>query len=345
MDKIIYPVSQLDKYLPNTPATFYLSYTGESIIPGSIGLSFIPTVNNLQAGTVLTIDPLVGAHAFIDSIQQETAISTFSVVSSYPRFVKSRRYSNWNKNNVGLNKSDQMVNVSSDWAYFDGKSCIIFPEIELNKTTQNLNSSKFGFIKITVNFQPASSIFTCSDTNSPNLSYDITKLRLHYKTVADTNDKSPVVFGTYAYNFSNLVSDNQIIAENITSMRVTGMFGTFQNLTNAQNPLFSELAFDNPMINELRFQFNDTQALLNYSITDQSEIVLNAIAALNDNGMTAYNPTGEDVGINKGPLVFGLKLPYPIDSSQKKITTIIKSSASNTNTFGLHYYFVGFVTY
>lgn len=346
MNKIIYPVSQLPAYQPGTNVSFYLSMENQRLVKGSLALSGKVTVSGLNAGTFMFTDNLIGAHAFFDGIAVETAITNFPVVNAYPRWIKSKRYCNWNKNSINLDKGAQMINVSGDFSYFNGQSFLIYPDIPINNSSDDLSYSKFGNIKISMNLTTALNAFFMSDGNSPDFNYSISDLKLHYKTLPDNMSKEIITFDTYSYNYTNIVSNNQIVTENISSMLVESMFGTFQVDGTSQVVTYNKAQFDDCGLQKVQFKFNDTQSYLNFALDTRGAIVLNSLAALNSNGMTSFTPTAEDVNVGTGPVSFGLKLPYPVNSSNSSITTNLSTTqVQPNNTYILHYYFVGKTAY
>lgn len=340
-NKIAYPTSMKDQYDPSTNVTFNLSMENQELIPGSIAISgkFTYSGNNGQA---VYLDPLVGAHAFIDNIiQSSDLLGNQPTVDGYGRYVKLRRLCNWDKSDAILNQGKEWSSPTGNAAWFNGQYFVIKPKISFNNASANLSYSKFGNISIQLYLPAIQNIFSIAAAQA-GFTYKIEDLKLSYQTVKDSGNKGQVVMKTSAYGLHSMVSNNQIISQNVGGMVVDAFLNCFQSQADAIDVTKNPFALGNPAVTEVSFQFNDQDnALLANSYKTPEEISVNAIAAFNRNNMTKYWLDASDMqSFVTSPLV-GLQLPAPINLANNRLTQDIMSNAANNNKYNCHTFYEG----
>lgn len=341
-NKICYPSSQKDQYDPSNNVTFNLSMENQALVPGSIAISGKLTYSG-NAGQAVYLDPLVGCHAFVDNIiQSSERLGNLPTVDGYGRYVKMRRLCNWSKADVVLNTGKEWCAPTGDADWFNGQYFVFKPKIAFNNASAPLSYAKFGNISIQVYLPQIQNIFAIAAAQA-GFTYKIEDLKVSYQTVADSPAFNvPIQMMTSASAIHSMVSNNQIISQNIGGMMVDSFLSSFMLQTDAVDVTKNPFLLGNPSVTEVSFQFNDQDnALIANSYKTPEEISVNAIASFNRNNMTKYWLDASDMKTYVTSPIVGLQLPSLVNLAASRLTHDIMSAAANNNKFNCYTYFEG----
>ena len=277
----------------------------------------------------IKIDRLVGAHAFIESIQTSFFNGTNLVenLTEYSRFVKMK-----NAGRKDINSMNNGSNVCELLAPLDDMTNLILkgttppdnttapqaplapdfsikPEFCLNNASGNphLPYSKSGAIRITVNLARIFSALYGLDV-STTTKYSISDLKLSFSSVpedpATMTDKS--VMRTIINLKQSIESSFANIGVKVPEIcdRVSCSFQK-QNQENTAKNNNQELA-KVPQLTDVQFLFNDsTNSLISFQLRDYEEVISRYIGSFYDTGKNVL--TTNNLADNDG---FGIGLDF-----------------------------------
>jgi hypothetical protein len=298
----------------------------------------------------IKLDRLVGAHAFIESMQTSFFNGTNLVenLTEYPRYVKMK-----NAGRKGVNEMNNGSNVCELLAPVDDMTTLVLkgttppsqttpaqspldpdfsikPEFCLNNATGNphLPYSKSGAVRITINLARTFSALYGLDVDSTT-SYSISNLKLSFSSVPEDpshmDDKS--VMRTIINLKQSIESSFANIGVKVPEIcdRVSCSF-QLQNQENTAKNNNTELAKVKGLT-EVQFLFNDsTNSLISFLLRDYEEVVSRYIGSFYDTGKNALstnqlaNNDGFGVGLDFDDFVdlrnqrFSLQLSSAINS-------------------------------
>lgn len=349
--KTIIPNDQVSLWKENSLVTCDINLVGQEQVLGSLRVSgdfytnFSGAIPNggagtaAQAGSTLTIDPIIGAHSFFSDWAVSTdLLGNLPVNTDYGRVVKQYRWSNLDKNDLPL-LGKEMCGIS-DFTFYDGKSFEITPMIDINSSNKNLSYEKVGNMRIQVWLPAFKRIFATTNTN-PNLTYGITNLKFHIDVMPSSGYKGPVELDTYYVETPSLVTPQQTIMSNVGNMDVKAVSISFQNIS---APSANYYAFDNIQPQQIGFQLNDLiNGLTSFNLKQPSEIAKNGLS-LNRNGYEKYYPDASDQ--NSQVSLVGVAYPSLLNAAENKFSVFIQSAAPNNgNVFTAHVVYSGIREY
>jgi hypothetical protein len=306
------PTNVKDTYNPDDLVDFSIDSFGRNIVKNSIEIQFkyqiydggaliSPTGDNYYVG----FNEKVGGHTFFDSFnvstQKQGSLENLSV--SYPRFINMQECANeqdsdyMNMSKVCELKSPdfnistlQTVNPTrnnlnpADPGNAMYTDACIKPICTVNRTTSDIPFRLTGPIRISTNLATSNNALedVKPSTNS-NLSYTLTEIRLHYRTVPDTGVIMNIGMDKIIGIKTTIGTSNASISTNVPSSACKGVVISFQKLQNENSILHDNNKLENPKINRLQFLYNGNSSYINYELTDQQSMISRMLTAW-DNG-------------------------------------------------------------
>ena len=167
--------------------------------------------------------------------------------------------------------------------------------------------------------------------------YQLSNLRVTYRSIADSKDPSKVIMGTVHNIKSNILSGTASVSANVPAVCDSVAMSFIQN-QHENVPVYDSHKLENVEdISEVQYIFNDqTNSLITYSITDETEILDRFLDAMNE---TSHNQVSIDKFRANSSWCCGLNFEAPIDLSQNRFTLQITSGVNNAYPVNVFMYF------
>ena len=341
----------------------------------------IATPNGGQTGSLKTqnsqtdfqLDPLTGAHSFIDSIATEFSNAgrnsgTVESLQEYPRYAKMY-YSGTQTTDGQMGSacapelrcsSGKVSNIilrGGQAGKPDGETFIatnphelatfaVRPRFLLNSaSSQNgeptLSERQVGSVRISIRLARFANVFNGASAIAEITSYALSNVRLLYQTYADDGTDSPLICRTKA-NIKQNVNGNAITLNARLPIKANSMTASFFPVADMNSAQKNTLALpEPPAITRLEFSFNDsTNSYISYELRDRNTILQRAIQSLNP--MDETNALSLDV-IKAGDFyMLGLGWDQFIDLSRQKFSLLLNSGIGSSGTdYTIYSYFHG----
>ena len=310
------------------------------------------TVDGTNQPTVTTpltnigFDRTAGAHAFIDSVQvssiQQGLIEN---ITNYNRYVAMASHATHDRLDL-LNSNlmcelrgplDEWTNLVSQGisnAATDGGTAAkedadfsLKPVCALNRMSgDDLPSSKTGSITLTCNLA-RNRIALMGSGQLATSTYEIRNLRVTYQSVADDGSASQTGMRTIYNIKSSVLSGAASISANVPAM-CSSVVMSFCDTRHENSLADNALALEAPQaLTEVSYEFNNqTNSLITYNITDQTEMLERFLDAMGDGG---HNQVAKDTWKANQGFALGLDFDGLVDLSQNRFSVQLQSGANN----------------
>ena len=355
----VQPQSVQASYTEYNSMDFLLSVgEGRSLLPGSVRILADLTVNSsgsIRSTGSITFNRNCGGHAFIDSIQVQTQNQGLLENSqNYGRYVNMDANASLDAldmvdsiNACELRCPNQVVstdlcqgithNVGTGADIVSDADFSIRPLICLNKMDRDLPFSKSGIVTVQLNLaRNMSALFGQSQTVDAN--YSLSNVRCCYKSIVEPMDKSPVNMGVVYSVKSNILSGNASISANVPAVCDSVAINFIQN-QHENVPVYDNYKNEAVQgLEEVQFIMNDqTNSLVTYQLTDQTEILERFIDAMRD---TSHNQVSQQKFRSNCAFGAGINFESPVDLSNNRFTLQITSGVSNAYPVNVFMYFM-----
>ena len=370
MDKMymyhsVIPENKKDSYTEYDNIDMMMTFEGRSLNLNSVRLEGVLSVTN--NGTSLSssaneakdikLDKLVGAHAFVESIQ--TSFQNGGLIENlneYPRLVKSMTSAT-----EGVNSMNNASNVCQLKAPTDEMTNLLLKgvEVESQLTTpistdpdfsikpkfclnsaigDHLPYSKSGAIRVSINLARVFAVVFGLDVSSLT-KYSISDLRLTFTSVPEMPQhmEGAIVMNTILNLKQSIQSSFASIQTKVPAI-CRGVTISFlkQSAENAERENNTQL-MKVEGLNEVQYLFNDsTNSLISYILRDYEEVVSRAIDSVYDSGKN--NATMNNLADNQGFLA-GLDFGGMVDLRNQKFGFQLESAITSADPMVAFMYF------
>ena len=357
------PENQKNEYEPYDTVDFMVTFQGQSLQLGSVKLE--GTVDVTHNGLFLDrpanqnldikYDPMVGAHAVVESVQTEMLGEVFESLNEYPRMVKqsavarNSKQDMFNSSNVaemrcphsivsnGILKGSGVRNQLTTRLRDPPDFSIKLDNI-LNSSTDLLPYDRTGPIRVSLNLSRVESFLYGEDVDE-NTSYSLSNLRLCYYTVDGMENRAPIELRRKLNIKQSLQSNLSNVATKVPSNSVEAMTASFQIQQNENSYKNNNLILEKvPSLSELTFLFNDqSNAVVSFVIKSNVEVLERYVEAL---GETKRNDLAVCNMNNNEGYGIGLRMdPGPVDLSNQKFSVQLNSGISSNKPLIMYMYF------
>jgi len=317
--------------------------------------------NNVRITTEnVLLDPLVGAHSFIENINTSVSgVNVENIGQDYPRMVKmltssTERPSDMNMahnlcelkcatEGVALNLLRGEKVKKNTTGGFHEVDCdfSIKPVFCLNQVVspvRQLSSSKLGDVRVSITLsRNMSALYGLSCQQG--YSYEIVNPRLCYTTYPDDGQQGEVVF-------KRRISLKQSFASNLAQLNFnvpmvcSRFYGSFLKQASENKPQQNNCELQRPSnINELQYLWNNsTNEYISYQLRSNSEILERAIDSIGDTGKNSASMA--KLHSNEG-FIIGMDMGDNVDLSSNKMSVVIDSHQPSGEPMLLYMYFEG----
>jgi hypothetical protein len=354
------PEARQDTYIEYNNVDFILAVgEGKSLMRNSVRINGdieITKDGTARAEGKVFLDPRIGVHACIDSIQTnfQGAGGVKEVIANYGRWacmdaVGTIYEDDYNSAKYQVEQRAPTENVAARLALGEvtlGTTPItqdldfsIKPLCVLNKMSgDNLPFEKSGEIRVTINLARNMAALMGANQGT-GATYVLRNLHCSYSSVP--TEKNPAKTTTTmrsVYNVkSTILSGSANIQAQVPAM-CDAMSASFQAQNRENVNVFSNYDCNTvPGITNLEFLFNDaTNKYITYQMTDQNEMVHRYIDSFHSTGHQQM--TLDKFRTNKG---FGVGLNFQgfIDLSQQRFGLQLDSDVNNLSPYNVYMYF------
>lgn len=326
-----------------------LKYPGRKIVANSIRVSGKLQLWNGPAQVVdpantdnVFFDGMVGAHSFFNNwVTSSDNLGVIELLNNYPRWVKSKATGTLDEDALFNSSKVCELRVARDYdthalmigemsSAFDGNAPVtrqndidfyIKPDIALNNCSGDLSYSKFNNIKVSFRLARNVNALFGSATNAGTMTYRITDLKLHFRSVPD-NGPEPVTF-SIKYSISQGISTGASVIQvkapiECDSVAVNFIAEQDDSSRTANNYKLEDL----PLLDEVEYEYNNaTNSLISFNMRNREE--LNYFTEMGMKSMGVDNMSLDKLEINKSFLIaYGFPSQSLLNS---KITINVKS--------------------
>ena len=368
------PQNVKSTYTAGGNVDFMLAFPGRSLELGSIRLEGVLSakINGVQVPTAVDggpvnasdeiyMDPFVGAHSFVESVQTQMNGSQLETIQDYPRYVKMEvtakqsQTDMMNSQNVcelkgpDLEASRQCLFGEQLQAQAAQDNQIlpdfsIRPMVILNQASGLLPYRKSSDIRLTFNLEEVSKVLFGRDWDSADCTYELSELRVTFKSMMDGGPSSdgPLIFKrtiSLKQTFETSVANLNMRVPGICQAFHVSFIPTAEEADSATNCLALHRVRG---LSQVQYSYNDsTNALISYRLQDQVEWLGRYLESFQDprdgsNAAVLTHVYGNDV------FGLGLNLGGPIDLSQQKLTIQINSLTNEVTT--AFFYFTSIIS-
>lgn len=369
------PQNVKSTYTAGDNVDFMLAFPGRSLELGSIRLEGVLSakINGVQVPTAVDaggpvnasdeiyMDPFVGAHSFVESVQTQMNGSQLETIQDYPRYVKMEvtakqsQTDMMNSHNVcelkgpDLEASRQCLFGEQLQAQAAQDNQIlpdfsIRPMVILNQASGLLPYRKSSDIRLTFNLEEVSKVLFGRDWDSADCTYELSELRVTFKSMMDGGPSSdgPLIFKrtiSLKQTFETSVANLNMRVPGICQAFHVSFIPTAEEADSATNCLALHRVQG---LSQVQYSYNDsTNALISYRLQDQVEWLGRYLESFQDprdgsNAAVLTHVYGNDV------FGLGLNLGGPIDLSQQKLTIQINSLTNEVTT--AFFYFTSIIS-
>ena len=216
----------------------------------------------------------------------------------------------------------------------------IKPHICLNKVSgqgsPTLSHTKSGAVKLSFNLARNLEVLVGRDVTN-NYSYNVSNLKICFRSVPDANPKNAVLMNTTLCLKSSLNS-----AFSNTSSKVPAVCNAvsvvFLNQLHEYQPTFNNQALEEPPnIRDVNYIFNDsTNQYISYQIDERNEMIQRGLESLDF--VSSANVGLDLLSANKS-FILGINFNTDIDLSSQKFNLQMNSDITNASPFLMYQYF------
>jgi len=318
----------------------------------------------VKAGTRITIDNHVGAHAFFDNVSVVLSQGGGQIenIDNYGRWVKMVNSATSSEDDN--HRADALCELRSPnlrhteyllkkrLTKSQDSTLAILPDMSvalkccLNRPIQGnfLDFAKTGSIRVQVKFARNVSVLSGVDSGTasfPAPNYTLSNLRCVFKSVIAQNQ--PTVLQRVLSMNQSLESNNSTVSTSVPAV-VNAVSAVFLTQSRENNYLFNNFALERPdNISNIQMNYNDTtNAYQTFRLDNQQEILSNYLESLRSAGIN-------DAKLNKVDSndCFGAGIDFKenIDfSSGNKFSLQIESGIDNSQPVILFLYFHSLVS-
>jgi hypothetical protein len=331
---------------------------GRSLLPGSVRILADLKVNSTgvtRSTGGITFNRNCGGHSFVDSIQVQTANQgLLENLQNYPRYVNMDANASLDNldmvdsiNACELRCPNQLVStdmcngITADLTTgtdpINDADFSIRPLMCLNKMDRDLPMSKSGIVTVQLTLaRNMSALFGAAQTTDAN--YSLSNLRCCYKSIVEPKNNAPVNMGVVYNVKSNILSGTASISANVPAVCDSVAINFIQN-QHENVPVYDNYKNESVQgLEELQFIMNDqTNSLVTYQLTDQTEILERFIDAMRD---TSHNQVSQQKFRSNCAFGCGIRFSEPIDFSNNRFTLQLSSGVTNQYPVNVFMYFM-----
>ena len=342
----VQPQSVKDSYSQYDNVDFLISPgPNRSLVRNSVRV--IAEVAVHSTGTTRTtggihIDPRIGAHTFIDSLQVNFSAGGLKEnISAYPRYVAMSSVASLADSDMlnglhacELKATSEVVTeaycngitptLTTATPYTENVDFSIKPMCALNKMTGgDLPFAKSGIVTLTLNLaRNESALYGTSQSTTAN--YSLSNLRCTFNTVPDLKTNESIEMRTINTVKSNVLSGNANISANVNAICNAVSISFLEQIQENVSVWNTHNLSDVNGWAETQYIMNSaTNSLVTYRITDRTELLERFISSM-------YNSSHNSVSVdkyraNKGAGCMGLDFDGEIDLSTNRFTLQLQS--------------------
>lgn len=357
----IFPESQKEEYeTTNEVIDFVLTFPNKKIVQNSFYVSGFAEFTTNGSASIPNVnvnayyDPLLGAHSFFNYVSVKTDNQgVISINNNYPKFVKMKLNGKDTKRAYAQESEATMAGITYDKSTTTGLMlgstdtsgllpwCVKLM-IPLNDMMGNPSFKKTGSIRVSLSLNDGKAILQGDSSILPAPKVKLSSLQAHYMTFDDDGEDTPVFLKVVnsAQHTVTSGNDNFYLNSSIPSYAVIGSFTPSNYLNNVN---VGQYELTNPNISSLVWSFNDqTNKVITYNLRNDTEILLNAMYAL-DSNKAAYNFAqleGQDY-IGSDSYMIGVNIGQQIDFRKQKLGVNVQSAINSSRKNQLDLYFLG----
>jgi len=353
----VVPQSEKTAYTQFDQCSFLISVgTGRSLLPNSVRvLGDIKVLKNPTDRSTANQcwDKNVGAGGFIDSISVQTQNQgLLENIQNYPRYVAMDSCATLNEldmlnslnmcelktvNQIQATKLAQGIapSLTTGTPVIRDPDFSVKPLCCVNKMSRDLPFDKTGIVTLQLNLQRDMTALFGAQQDSA-CTYEISNLRVTYKSIADPKDPSPTVMGVVYNVKSNILSGTASISANVPAVCDSVAISFIQDQHDSV-PVYNSYKLENVQgLEEVQYLFNDsTNSLIAYVIRDQQEMVERFLDSISN---SSHNQVSQQKWRSNGGFALGLNFEVPVDLSKNRFTMQLGSSATNLNQYPVNCY-------
>tara|TARA_R110002126_G_scaffold51499_5_gene140775 strand:+ start:1145 stop:2266 length:1122 start_codon:yes stop_codon:yes gene_type:complete len=330
---------------------------GRSLLPGTIRITGELRVNealNTRSTGKRTFAPNCGAHAFCDSISVQTQNQgLLENLQNYPRYVNMDATASLatldmldSRNQCELRATLQKTStdyclgvtptLTTGTAVTENIDFSFKPLVCLNKADRDMPMARTGTITLQLNLaRNMSALF--GESQDAATTYELVNLKCHYKSIMDSQNPAPINMGVVYNVKSNILSTTASISANVPAVCDSVAISFIQN-QHENVPVYDSHSLES-LVNlaEVQYIFNDqTNSLITYNITDQTEMLERAVEAMRN---TSHNQVSMDKFRANQSFILGLNFEDAVDLSKNRFTCQIQSGVDNVRPTNVFMYF------
>ena len=362
----VVPQNEASSYSENDQIDFLLDFQGRKLLPGSVRFEAVLNVTK-SAGVAndlrfLKLDPVVGAHSFIESITTETALQgNIEVISSdYSRYVKMKRQATLGENDLlaasklselcspDCRTSSSHLRLKQNVNGTNGKKIPNDFSIKIENCVNNINGplsyNKSGYVKLSAVLAQSVKAFYGGSNALTTVSYNLENVRVKFQTIPEDNKNPPLQMRTAYLVKQTLTSASANVSSKVPSV-CSGFVGSFLKTDNDLNRIENSKKLElPPTMDEVRVLFNDnTNNLLTYNLRNVNDQILKGAAAFGNDGSLPNMLSNNKIGSDMGGYILGANFDTQVNLTNQKINVQISSGISNVNSHNIYLYFLGIV--
>ena len=361
-------------------ADYVLNFPNRKIVAGSIRITANVVATDTKVQSLATqhlyVDPLVGAHAFYDTMTTSMdKVGQVESIQDYGRFIKTIAQAKESRTDMfkgskvcelkapNANWSETVLKGTSSTRNDDAGAAVpglvitddadfsIKPTICLNSAVGGdgtMSFRKSGSIRLTLRIARAlsavygPSVSTSAEATAASIS--LKNMKVHFATVPDDGSDAPLTMN----NIVNIQSTIQSTFANIScqvpavcrAVSATVIRADRQNAGGLDNPLQCEVL---PEFKTVEFIYNNTinNSLVSYQINDYAELLERYVKSVSDSDHS--HTSMWEIKHNAG---FGIGLTFDglMDLRRQRFQIQISSSVSSGSPYAISLFFWGVQT-
>ena len=361
-------------------ADYVLNFPNRKLVAGSIRITANVVATDSKVKSLATqhlyVDPLVGAHAFYDTITTSMdKVGQVESIQDYGRFIKTISQAkdsrtdmfkgskvcelkapnaNWSETvlkGTSSTRNDDTDTKVPGLVITDDADFSIKPTICLNSAVGGdgtMSFRKSGSIRLTLRIARAlAAVYGPSvslSTEATKASISLKNMKIHFATVPDDGTDAPMTMN----NIVNIQSTIQSTFSNIScqvpavcrAVSATMIRADRQNAGGLDNPLQCEVL---PEFKTVEFIYNNTinNSLVSYQISDYAELLERYVKSVSDSDHS--HTSMWEIKHNAG---FGIGLTFDglMDLRRQRFQIQISSSVSSDAPYAISLFFWGVQT-
>ena len=366
----LFPTNKKTVYSSLENIDFNLSFPNRALVCNSVRIEgTVEIYSDTDVRTVITddiyVDPLIGANAFIESIQTTAEQKgILENVQNLPRFCKMY--------NSGSNDPSDMVNISNtselksssllaskniflgnfnadmteaEALVAEGNSFSIKPYFILNQTSRgesggsvNLENATMGDIRISLRTTANNASLFGADAG-PSCYYLLRDISLVFHSLPSTGTQDKLVMRTKQLIRQSIQSGMGVISVNVPQL-TNGVSISFLESVKQNADYYNNVQLDKiPNVEQVEFLINDSPSdFITFQLRSQNEILQNYINSISNSNLNAFSQNAI-----KSNEAYGIGIPFGdlLDMSKDRFSVNIASEL--TVPFVCFCYFNGLV--